>query len=105
MYYSRTCGIKLTRYKLLLSKKAFSAFNHRLTPQPVEMASSVARMSRDEHRKNKEIEEMRKAGTLAPEIDEDGNMINPHIPQYMSQVLPCTASLTLPQRRRSAGRT
>lgn len=49
------------------------------------MASSVARMSRDEHRKNKEIEEMRKAGTLAPEVDEDGNMINPHIPQYMSQ--------------------
>ena len=29
---------------------------------------------------------MRKAGTLAPEIDEDGNMVNPHIPQYMSVV-------------------
>jgi len=34
-----------------------------------------------------QIEEMRKAGTLAPEVDEDGNMINPHIPQYMSQVI------------------
>merc|ERR1712196_679394 len=43
------------------------------------------KMSRGEHKKNREIEEMRKAGTLAPEIDEDGNMINPHIPQYMSQ--------------------
>merc|ERR1711998_826589 len=49
------------------------------------MASSVNRLSRDEMRKNKEIEEMRKAGTLAPEVDEDGNMINPHIPLYMSQ--------------------
>jgi len=45
----------------------------------------VNRLSRDEARKNKEIEEMRKAGTLAPEVDEDGNMINPHIPQYMSE--------------------
>ena len=49
------------------------------------MASSQVRLSRDEARKNKEIEEMRKAGTLMPEVDEDGNMINPHIPQYMSQ--------------------
>lgn len=49
------------------------------------MASSNNRMSREESKKAKEIEEMRKAGTLAPEVDEDGNMINPHIPLYMSQ--------------------
>ena len=42
--------------------------------------------SREELKKERELEEMRKAGTLAPEIDEDGNMINPHIPQYMSRV-------------------
>lgn len=43
------------------------------------------RMSRDEYRKQKEIEEARKAGTLPPEVDNDGNMINPHIPEYMSK--------------------
>lgn len=49
------------------------------------MASSNNRLSREESKKAKEIEEMRKAGTLAPDVDEDGNMINPHIPLYMSQ--------------------
>jgi hypothetical protein len=44
--------------------------------------------TRDDHRKAKELEEARKAGTAAPETDEDGNAINPHIPQYISQA-PC----------------
>eukprot|EP00658_Telonema_sp_P-2_P045346 TRINITY_DN3328_c0_g1_i1.p1 TRINITY_DN3328_c0_g1~~TRINITY_DN3328_c0_g1_i1.p1 ORF type:complete len:554 (+),score=197.21 TRINITY_DN3328_c0_g1_i1:214-1875(+) len=43
------------------------------------------RQSREDFKKKKELEELRKAGTIAPEVDEDGNMINPHIPQYMSQ--------------------
>ena len=43
------------------------------------------KMSRDEYRKKKEIEEARKAGTLPPERDNEGNMINPHIPEYMSK--------------------
>jgi len=43
------------------------------------------RESRDDYKKRKEIEEARKAGTVAPEMDNDGNMINPHIPEYMSK--------------------
>merc|ERR1712166_1576783 len=43
------------------------------------------RQSREDFKKARELEELRKAGTIAPEVDEDGNMVNPHIPQYMSQ--------------------
>ena len=41
--------------------------------------------SREDFKKAKELEEARKAGTALPEVDEDGNDINPHIPQYISQ--------------------
>jgi len=47
--------------------------------------SGTGRQSREDHKKARELEELRKAGTIAPEVDEDGNMVNPHIPQYMSQ--------------------
>jgi hypothetical protein len=43
------------------------------------------RMSRSDHKKKKELEEARKAGTLPPEKDVDGNLINPHIPEFMSK--------------------
>jgi pre-mRNA-processing factor SLU7 len=42
--------------------------------------------SREQHKQQKELEEARKAGTIAPLTDEDGNDISPHIPQYISQV-------------------
>eukprot|EP00741_Cyanophora_paradoxa_P019865 tig00000217_g19173.t1 len=50
------------------------------------MASSTGeRLSSSEFKKRKELEEARKAGTVAPEVDEDGKEINPHIPQYIAQ--------------------
>ncbi|KAA8496966.1 Pre-mRNA-splicing factor SLU7 [Porphyridium purpureum] len=51
------------------------------------MASSSQRVfqTRDEYKKRKELEEARRMGRVAPEVDEDGNDINPHIPQYISQ--------------------
>eukprot|EP00457_Paulinella_chromatophora_P004384 gb/GEZN01004396.1/.p1 GENE.gb/GEZN01004396.1/~~gb/GEZN01004396.1/.p1 ORF type:complete len:569 (-),score=124.62 gb/GEZN01004396.1/:183-1889(-) len=51
------------------------------------MASSISntRMSREDFKKAKELEELRKTGAAPPELDEDGKMINPHIPQYVSQ--------------------
>eukprot|EP01097_Dermamoeba_algensis_P006387 TRINITY_DN4003_c0_g1_i1.p1 TRINITY_DN4003_c0_g1~~TRINITY_DN4003_c0_g1_i1.p1 ORF type:complete len:302 (+),score=74.51 TRINITY_DN4003_c0_g1_i1:60-965(+) len=50
------------------------------------MASSQGQWkSRDEWKKQKELEEARKAGTALPETDEEGREINPHIPQYIAQ--------------------
>ena len=43
------------------------------------------KLSREEWKKKQELEAARKAGTVAPEVDEEGNMINPHIPQYISE--------------------
>ncbi|KAL1512211.1 hypothetical protein AB1Y20_005474 [Prymnesium parvum] len=47
--------------------------------------AAAAFKSRDDHRRERELEEARKAGTIPAELDEDGNEINPHIPQYMAQ--------------------
>ncbi|CAL1407974.1 unnamed protein product [Linum trigynum] len=44
----------------------------------------MAIKSREDYRKQKELEEARKAGLVHPEVDEDGNEINPHIPHYMA---------------------
>eukprot|EP00850_Spirogloea_muscicola_P017918 SM000159S01749 [mRNA] locus=s159:3356:7542:+ [translate_table: standard] len=46
--------------------------------------ASASFKSREDHRKQIELEEARKAGLAPAELDEDGKEINPHIPQYMS---------------------
>ncbi len=45
----------------------------------------MERMSKEDWKKKNELDELRKSGAIEPEKDEDGNEINPHIPQYMSQ--------------------
>ena len=40
--------------------------------------------SREEIKKEKELDEARKAGTALPLTDEEGNDISPHIPQYIA---------------------
>eukprot|EP00899_Mesostigma_viride_P024396 jgi/Mesvir1/5140/Mv15286-RA.1 len=47
-------------------------------------SSTVGFKSREDHRKQLELEEARKAGLAPAEVDEEGNEINPHIPQYMA---------------------
>lgn len=52
-------------------------------------AAAVAnRLTKDDFKKQKELEEARKAGTAPPEVDEDGNAVNPHIPSYIANA-PC----------------
>ncbi|KAN0059662.1 mRNA splicing protein [Thecaphora frezii] len=47
--------------------------------------SSVGKLSREEFRRQKDLDAARKAGTAAPEVDEDGNIINPHVPEFMAK--------------------
>lgn len=49
------------------------------------MASSGGFKSREAWKAAKELEEARKAGTAPPAVDDEGKIINPHIPEYISQ--------------------
>ena len=49
-------------------------------------------LSRGDYKKKRELDELRKADAAPPEIDDDGNMIDPHIPQYIKEP-PCTSPI------------
>ncbi|KAL5528684.1 SLU7 [Sanghuangporus sanghuang] len=49
------------------------------------MSSAVGKVSREEFRRQKDLDAARKAGTAPAELDAEGKPINPHIPQYISQ--------------------
>ncbi|KAI0949372.1 mRNA splicing protein [Taiwanofungus camphoratus] len=49
-------------------------------------ASATGKLSREEFRRQKDLDAARKAGTAPAALDEEGKPINPHIPQYIAQV-------------------
>lgn len=49
------------------------------------MASSAPYSKKSEFRKEREMSELRKAGQMPAETDEDGRAINPHIPNYIAK--------------------
>eukprot|EP00736_Rhodelphis_marinus_P010751 Rmarinus@m.13796 len=62
--------------------------------------------SQEEFKKEKELDEARKAGTAPPAVDDDGKMINPHIPEYMSKApwyIDASNKLTLKHQRLAKG--
>lgn len=52
------------------------------------LMAAPSNMTRDDFKRKKELDDLRKAGAAPAEVDSEGNMINPHIPKYMAEA-PC----------------
>ncbi|XP_046333941.1 pre-mRNA-splicing factor SLU7-like [Haliotis rufescens] len=57
----------------------------KLVKSEMSVEGEPKKQSREDWKKMKELEEMRKAGTAPAMQDEEGKDINPHIPQYIMQ--------------------
>ncbi|KAI4818698.1 hypothetical protein KUCAC02_004000 [Chaenocephalus aceratus] len=57
-----------------------------VNPEGLVALDEPKKMTREDWRKKKELEEQRKLGNAPAEVDEEGKDINPHIPQYISSV-------------------
>jgi hypothetical protein len=49
--------------------------------------STVGKLSREEFRRQKDLDAARKAGTAPAALDEEGRPINPHIPRKIPSAL------------------
>src|SRR5947209_4725361 len=76
------CHFAFTFFRFLSTMSSSSSSS---SSSSLSLGPTSVRLSREEFRKAKELEELRKSGAAPPELDESGQMINPHIPQYISK--------------------